>query len=254
MPRRTPTSEVYAGMSLPENRQYLVINNMRLVHYIIKKYVKPAPGDYDDFVQVGMMGLIKAAIGWDETKGNKFSTYATRMILGYCQTYKRQQHPLVKYDRKTIDNYTHIAQLTAEGKDEKAIMAELGLTVIEYAEAINVYSPDSLDRELNIHNGDGDSVLLSDTVSDPEGSVETSYETVEAEAVFLDVLAQVLKGVDQRQADIYEEYIYSLMSGETLKQVYFAEKYGLSQSYVSRILSKMHRKFRAQLRHRGIGA
>lgn len=247
-----PDSYKYAGATLPKERQHLVTDNMRLVHYIVQKYVKPAASDYEDIAQVGMMGLIKAAIGWDESKGNTFATYATRMILGYCQTYQRQTAPLVHYNRQTIDNYTHIAQLKVQGKSDTEIMDELGISPIEYTEAINVYNPDSLDRTFSAHGDDGETGTIGDLIPDTRLGVEETFNEIDAEAVFLAALDKTLQGVDQRQADIYEEYIYSKIAGEELKHRYFVGKYHLSQSYISRIISKLNKKYQTQLRRAGI--
>lgn len=252
MAHRTPTSEMYAGMSLPDERQYLVTDNLRLVNYILNKYIRPAPSDYEDYEQIGRTGLIMAAIGWDESKGHTFATYATRMIWGYCKTYKRQTAPLVKYDRKTIDNYTHIQQLRETGLDDETIKAQLGITEIEFAEASFIYTPDSLDRTVT-NSSTGDDVATVADLTPAGESAEADYEEVDVESVFMEALAKTLEGVDQKQADIYEEYIYSLMSGESLKQRYFAEKYNLSQSYVSRIISKLNKRYKMYLRRQGIG-
>lgn len=59
--------------------QEKVLKNQRLVHHILKKK-KINPSDYDDLLQIGMMGLTKAAMTFDETKEIKFSTYAGRCI------------------------------------------------------------------------------------------------------------------------------------------------------------------------------
>lgn len=253
MPHRTPTSEVYAGMSLPEERQYLVTDNLRLVNYILNKYIKPAPSDYEDYEQIGRTGLIMAAIGWDESKGNTFATYATRMIWGYCKTYKRQTAPLVKYDHKTVDNYTHIQQLRETGLDDETIKAQLGITEIEFAEASFMYTPESLDRKTSNASTNEDVGTVADLIP-ASGGAEADYEDVDTESVFMEALAKTLEGIEQKQADIYEEYIYSLMNGETLRQQYFAEKYNLSQSYVSRIISKLNKRYRMYLRRQGIKA
>lgn len=38
--------------------------------------------EYDDLFQAGCMGLVKAADGFDQERGLKFSTYAVPVILG----------------------------------------------------------------------------------------------------------------------------------------------------------------------------
>lgn len=57
----------------------LILENMKLVYYLISKYYPTFIGD-EDLQQVGMLGLCKAANTWNEEK-SKFSTYASKCIL-----------------------------------------------------------------------------------------------------------------------------------------------------------------------------
>lgn len=57
----------------------LIIDNMKLVYFLISKYYPTFIGD-EDLQQVGMLGLCKAANTWKEEKST-FSTYASKCIL-----------------------------------------------------------------------------------------------------------------------------------------------------------------------------
>ena len=61
------------------NKNDLILENTRLVYYIIHKYYPHLIYD-EDIVQTGMLGLCQAAEKFDEEKG-KFSNYACRSIL-----------------------------------------------------------------------------------------------------------------------------------------------------------------------------
>jgi RNA polymerase sporulation-specific sigma factor len=61
------------------NKDNLILENMKLVYYLISKYYPTFIGD-EDLQQVGMLGLCKAANTWNEEK-SKFSTYASKCIL-----------------------------------------------------------------------------------------------------------------------------------------------------------------------------
>lgn len=63
----------------PEAREQLIIHNQRLVAYIASNY-KRSNVEYDDLVQEGNIGLMRAIETFDYRKGNKFSTYATWWI------------------------------------------------------------------------------------------------------------------------------------------------------------------------------
>src|SRR5699024_12285481 len=54
-------------------------SNPRLLAHIAKKYHAP-PGDQDDLISIGTIGLIKAVGTFDSTRRARFSTYASRCI------------------------------------------------------------------------------------------------------------------------------------------------------------------------------
>lgn len=64
-----------------EECSQLVIDNMGLVYACANRF-RGRGIEFDDLVQSGCLGLIKAAKGFDETKGFKFSTYAVPAIIG----------------------------------------------------------------------------------------------------------------------------------------------------------------------------
>lgn len=63
------------------NPQQLVEENMNLVYFIIRKYYPGLIND-EDIVQIGMLGLCRAANTWDESI-SKFSNYAG-CCIGYA--------------------------------------------------------------------------------------------------------------------------------------------------------------------------
>lgn len=77
----------------PEEQEQKIIENMNLVYYMIKQLPHMNPNDYDDWVQIGRIGLIKAASTFDETKGRKFSTYASRCIRNEIYMHFRKERP-----------------------------------------------------------------------------------------------------------------------------------------------------------------
>ena len=60
-------------------RDKIIRHNLRLVAHIAKKYYA-APGEQEDFISIGTIGLIKAVESFDYTKKVRFSTYAARCI------------------------------------------------------------------------------------------------------------------------------------------------------------------------------
>ena len=64
-----------------KNRESLITENLKLVHSLCKRFTGKGI-EYDDLFQSGCIGLIKAADGFDTTRGLMFSTYAVPVILG----------------------------------------------------------------------------------------------------------------------------------------------------------------------------
>ncbi len=65
------------GNKLAEEK--LIKHNLRLVAHISKKY-KNSNIDNEDLISIGTIGLMKAIKTFDYSKGNSFSTYASRCI------------------------------------------------------------------------------------------------------------------------------------------------------------------------------
>mgnify|MGYP000268990588 FL=1 len=63
-----------------EARNELILHNVKLVMYEVKKRFCFAGFDVEDLVSVGNIGLIKAVETFDREKGFNFSSYATRCI------------------------------------------------------------------------------------------------------------------------------------------------------------------------------
>ena len=63
----------------PAAREKLIRHNLRLVAHIVKKYYA-LPGDQDDLISIGTIGLMKAVDTFDSARRTRFSTYASRCI------------------------------------------------------------------------------------------------------------------------------------------------------------------------------
>lgn len=60
-------------------RQILIEHNLRLVAHVIKKYYTP-DSDQEDLISIGTIGLIKAIDSFNQHKGIKLSSYASRCV------------------------------------------------------------------------------------------------------------------------------------------------------------------------------
>lgn len=111
-------------------RQQLIEDNMRLVYHHVSKHYPTYIQD-EDIIQCGMVGLIKAADNWDETK-SKFSTFACRCIGNEIKNeFKRRakHHGVLSLDQeiKTSDGLITLGD-TILG-DEDVCYVDFGIDV-----------------------------------------------------------------------------------------------------------------------------
>lgn len=84
-----------------EARDKLIEHNLRLVAHIVKKY-NMSDKETDDLISIGTIGLIKAIDTFDDAKGIRLATYASRCIdnelLMLFRTNKRLNKEVYLYD------------------------------------------------------------------------------------------------------------------------------------------------------------
>ena len=78
---------------MSEEQQKLVESNMKLVYTYVHKYGYKFRHDIEDSIQIASVGLCKAAVNYDASKGFAFSTYA----------YKCMQNEFLMLTRKQLD-------------------------------------------------------------------------------------------------------------------------------------------------------
>ncbi|MBQ8014621.1 MAG: sigma-70 family RNA polymerase sigma factor, partial [Clostridia bacterium] len=71
-------------------KNIIIEHNLRLVAHIIKKYSANS-NEQDDLISIGTIGLIKAVNTFDDSKGIKLATYASKCIENEVLMYFRSQ-------------------------------------------------------------------------------------------------------------------------------------------------------------------
>lgn len=89
--------------SLTDEQIRMVEENIKLVSFVIQKYVHSTPNpvlfQWHDLFQTGCVGLIKAAKAFDPHAGYAFSSFATRCILNQIRmSFRKPSVPTVSYD------------------------------------------------------------------------------------------------------------------------------------------------------------
>jgi len=221
----------------PEAENFLVENNIGLVRSVVKRFLNRGC-EYDDLIQIGSIGLLKAIKKFDAGFNVKFSTYAIPMIIGEIKRFLRDDG-IIKVSRnlKEIANRAHIAKETLEkGYGREPTISEIA-SVLEISKEDLVVALDSVQSTEylyeTIHQDDGSPILLIDRISCSEEDDD-----------IIDKLAlkEVLSALDPR-----ERQIIMLRYFKDMTQCLVAQMLGMSQVQVSRIEKKIIGKLRESI-------
>jgi RNA polymerase sigma-B factor len=222
-------------------REQLIEQYMSLVRSLARRYAYRGE-QFDDLVQIGAIGLIKAIDRFDVNRGVELTTYATPNIIGEIKRHFRDRSWAVRVPRglqelnvqlsKLIEQLTvqlgrspTIPELAkAAGAEEEA--------VLEALESGRAYSSVSLSQGAGQEDGDEIDPLES------LGQVEHGYEVSEDRAV----LAPGFRALDPR-----ERTILHLRFFEGLTQSQIAQQVGISQMHVSRLIRRALEKIREEI-------
>ncbi len=209
---------------------FMVENNIGLVRSVVKKFLNRGC-EYDDLMQIGSIGLLKAIKKFDLSFNVKFSTYAIPMIMGEIKRFLRDDG-IIKVSRnlKEIANKAHIVKDTLEkdfGREPtiSEVASELDISKEELVMALDsVHLTQSLYE--TIHHDEGTPILLIDKI---EYSEDEEIEIVDKIA-----LKEVLTNLEPR-----ERQIIMLRYFKDKTQCQVAEMLGMSQVQVSRVEKKI---------------
>jgi RNA polymerase sigma-B factor len=232
----------YAQDNSPVVREELVDRFMPLARRLAARYAGGAE-PFDDLVQVASVGLVKAIDRFDPERGTAFSTFAVPTILGELKRHFRDRGWSVHVPRDVQERILKVERATAE------LPAKLGHTptiqdigkrieatdeqVLEAMHASQGHHAVSLDAASSLADGDEPAPL-----GDRIGEEDLSFETVEYGAA----IAPVLEEISQRDREVLH-----LRFVDDLTQSEIAERVGVSQMHVSRILRATIERLREQV-------
>lgn len=218
-------------------RDELVAANLRLALHLARRFAhRGVP--LDDLEQVASLGLLKAIDRFEPERGLEFSTFATPTIMGELKRYFRDKGWAVRVPRRVQELHIRLNTLVAEMTHRlgrSPTIAELAVAaraseeeVLEAMEAALAYRSDSLDESGDA--GDGSGLLLGDEdrrLFDAENRL---------------VVAELLNRLPPR-----EQLLLRLRFFDEMTQAQIAERLGISQMHVSRLISRCLDDLRARL-------
>mmetsp|Transcript_11282 Transcript_11282/g.12916 ORF Transcript_11282/g.12916 Transcript_11282/m.12916 type:complete len:497 (+) Transcript_11282:126-1616(+) len=232
-------------------KQKLVESNLGLVHAVVRQRCYQGALSFEELVQEGSLGLLRAAELFDPNRGLRFSTYATIWIKGVLQNSHMKETITLPQREKT--KWNRIRRV------HDALIDELQRqpTHIEIAEALNLPKEEiirtsrrmdkatkilSLDRQFT-DQSHGGSMNRDYSPYEKDKAMMSDVDLTERTQLKADIVAALAKNLDSREARIMR-LRYGLSDGITRSLQECANEMGISKSYVQRLASSALMKLR----------
>lgn len=192
----------------------------------------------DDLVQVARVGLVKAVSRFDVDLGSDFVSFAVPTVVGEIRRHFRDNGWSVKVPRRVKELTVRLGSVTGElaqrlGRAPTA--SELAAEMeIERDEVLDGLLAGSCYRSLSLHAEAAGVVGILDTL----GDADLALDHVE----YRELLRPLLSALPER-----ERTVLLLRFFGSLTQTEIAERVGISQMHVSRLLARSLKQLRETL-------
>src|SRR3989344_1606331 len=229
-----------------EAKQHLVSANTRLVMSVAKKYIgRGMP--FNDMVQEGNIGLVRAAKKFDYKRGHKFSTYATWWIRHSITRSIPDQGQTI---RRPVNIYEGIGKLLAAQQQllqrlhRDPTIDELAVAIKQTPENVSLMIqtarlPRSLEEPVG---GDDDHDVLEDFIED-ENAIKPPEQTT-AKMLEVDVAESLEKLLTTKEIRILK-LRFGFTDGINYELKTIGEKLQLPPHQVRNIVDKALKKLRS---------
>ncbi|MFL5836787.1 MAG: SigB/SigF/SigG family RNA polymerase sigma factor [Solirubrobacteraceae bacterium] len=220
-------------------RDQLVERFMPLAAQLARRY-RNTSQSFEDLLQVANLGLVQAVDRFDADRGLRFSSFAVPTILGELRRHFRDTGWAVRVPRAVQENVAKVratqtklsarlgrAPTPAEIADATGLDHEAVLESLEAADAFQASSLDAPGR--GTHDDDAAALLSAVPVHDQR------FELVE----YASVVRGTMAALPERDREAIR-----LRFGQDLTQDEIAQRLGISQMQVSRLLRRALERLR----------
>jgi RNA polymerase sigma-B factor len=217
-----------------EAREELILRFLPLARQLAARY-RGAGEAHEDLVQVACLGLLKAVDRFEPERGSTFTKYAVPTMLGELKRHFRDKGWAVHVPRATQELVLRVSDALGalpaklgRSPTPRDVAAALDVSVeevLEAMEAATAYEATSLDAPRSATGDDEVGWTLADAVADEDHG----YELVE--------IGEALRGTIHA-LPARERQILRLRFEQDMTQAEIAERVGVSQMHVSRLLRR----------------
>ncbi|MEE8715873.1 MAG: RNA polymerase sigma factor SigF [Coriobacteriales bacterium] len=226
-------------------RDQLIVNHLNLVRFLAAKFANRGE-PLEDLVQVGTIGLIKAIDRFEPARGLEFTTYATPTILGEIKRHFRDKGWSVRVPRRlqelsakvnrAVDELTVTLQHTPTVKEIADYLEVTPDEVLEAMESGEAYTSVPLEAT---GSDDDEGLSVIDRMGKDDPDLAASDDRI--------MIDRVLSEFTPKEQEVVRLRFY-----EGLTQAEIAERLGISQVQVSRLLRRTLKRMQEKLAPNGV--
>lgn len=232
--------DIYRAAQAKETRDSLILDNLGVVRSILGRTVADLPdyADAENLEAAGVLGLVEAALQFDESRGVPFLSFAYPRIKGAIVDELRRNSPLPQRMLKMVSLVRHACEKLPAPATPEAIAAHTGLSMDEVEATLDAM------RLRHMFTWDEQQGWLTRLHDMRAEEPDAEAERKEVMQLLADAIAQLPEN---------ERLVITLYYLEELLLKEIGEVLSLSESRVSRLRSKAEFRLAQIIRRADVG-